>query len=104
MRLRRRPSEEILDAQLADIGVAGGKPIAGAGGAKRDPALAPSPETVVLQTMFSSLDDDSNRHVLGSGLSAVHLISAWALLHGVTSPCPHSSVSIVLCDGRGTTH
>ena len=58
VRLRRRPSEEILD------------------------------ETVVLQTMFSSLDDDSNRHVLGRALPAVHLIFAWAFLHGVTFPCP----------------
>ena len=64
VRMRRRPSEELLDAQLADIGVAGGKPIAGSGGSKRDPALAHSPETAaVLQTLYSSLDDDSNRHV-----------------------------------------
>ena len=53
-----------MDAQLADISMAGGKPIAGSGGSKKDPALAQSPETAaVLQTLYSSLDDDSNRHV-----------------------------------------
>lgn len=61
LRIRRRPSEEVLDAQLADIA---GLPIAGGGPRfKEAPPQKYSPETcAALQTLYSSLDDDSNRH------------------------------------------